>query len=228
MENDDIAEQLVNGNTGSKLQVILGGGLSNFHDRFEMDENGNFGSRTDRKNLIKEWLRKKEPEKHRTYVTNKVNILCTSFNGFCNKIKKNQFFIQDDLMSIVPSVNTSVLGLFGRSHLRYTHEINGISHKIPTLKEMTMKAIDILSTNPNGFFLFVENGLIDHAAHDSHAHIAFEETAELSRAVKTATKMLNTNDTLFVVLSDHSNTLTLADNPVSDFSFHSKKIRVFW
>lgn len=86
MENDDIAEQLVNGNTGSKLQVILGGGLSNFHDRFEMDENGNFGSRTDRKNLIKEWLRKKEPGKDRTYVTNKVNILSISFNGLCNEI----------------------------------------------------------------------------------------------------------------------------------------------
>lgn len=125
-------------------------------------------------------------------------------------------------MSIVSNVSTSVLGLFGRSHLRYTHEIDGISDQVPTLKEMTMKAIDILSTNPNGFFLFVENGLIDQAAHDSRAHIAFEETVELSRTVKTATKMLNTNDTLFVVLSDHSSTLTLADNPVSNCCLHSE------
>lgn len=87
MENDDIAEQLVNGKTGKKLQVILGGGLTNFHDHLEADENGNFGSRTDRKNLVREWLSKKEPGKHRAYVTNNVGTMSISFNRFCSKIK---------------------------------------------------------------------------------------------------------------------------------------------
>ncbi|XP_031633690.1 membrane-bound alkaline phosphatase-like [Contarinia nasturtii] len=65
--------------------------------------------------------------------------------------------------------------------------------EIPALKEMAMKAIEILQTNPNGFFLFVEGGRIDHGLHDSTAHIAFEETAEFSRAIKLATKMLSTD-----------------------------------
>lgn len=77
-----------------------------------------------------------------------------------------------------------------------------------------MKAVEILSTNPNGFFLFVEGGRIDMALHENHAHIALEETAEFSRAIKVATDMLSFDDSLFVVTSDHSHTLTLGGYPV--------------
>jgi alkaline phosphatase len=37
----------------------------------------------------------------------------------------------------------------------------------PSIVEMTEKAIQILSRNPNGFFLFVEGGRIDHGHHES-------------------------------------------------------------
>lgn len=78
-----------------------------------------------------------------------------------------------------------------------------------------MKAIEILSTNPNGFFLFVEGGRIDTALHANLAHVALEETAEFSRAIDVATNMLSFNDTLVVVTADHSHTLTLGGYPVS-------------
>lgn len=77
-----------------------------------------------------------------------------------------------------------------------------------------MKAIEILQTNPNGFFLFVEGGRIDMALHEGRAHVALEETAEFSRAIKVGTQMLSSNDTLFVVTADHSHTLTLGGYPV--------------
>lgn len=80
---------------------------------------------------------------------------------------------------------------------------------------MTMKAIEILSTNPNGFFLFVEGGRIDHALHDTQAHIALEETAEFSSAVNIATRMVNVSDTLIIATADHSHTMTLSGYPVS-------------
>lgn len=80
---------------------------------------------------------------------------------------------------------------------------------------MTMKAIEILSTNPNGYFLFVEGGKIDLALHENHAHIAMEETAEFSRAITVATEMVNFDDTLVVVTADHSHTLSLGGYPVS-------------
>lgn len=82
-----------------------------------------------------------------------------------------------------------------------------------------MKAIEILSTNPNGFFLFVEGGRIDTALHGNLAHVAIEETAEFSRAIEVATKMLSFDDTLFVVTSDHSHTITLGGYPVSFANF---------
>lgn len=85
---------------------------------------------------------------------------------------------------------------------------------MPTLKEMTMKAIEILQTNPNGFFLFVEGGRIDHALHENQAHIALEETAEFSRSIKIATQMLGFDNTLFVVTADHAHTMTLSGYPV--------------
>lgn len=119
------------------------------------------------------------------------------------------------MLSLHPSANESVLGLFAPGHCEYNHKIDGISDTSPTLKEMTMKAIEILQTNPNGFFLFVEGGRIDMALHDNQAHIALEETAEFSRSIKVATQMLSANDTLFVVTADHSHTLSLGGYPVS-------------
>lgn len=84
---------------------------------------------------------------------------------------------------------------------------------MPTLSEMTVKAIELLSINPKGFFLFVEGGRIDSALHDNHAHIALDETAEFSRAIGLATKLLSSSDTLFVATADHSHTLTLGGYP---------------
>jgi len=69
---------------------------------------------------------------------------------------------------------------------------------------MTEKALDILSRNPNGFFLVVEAGLIDHAGHDNdtgtllHEMIKFDETVAL---VHEWTK--GRQDTLVLVTADH-------------------------
>lgn len=133
----------------------------------------------------------------------------------CSTLRHSpSLFEQHGLLSIRPSLNESVLGLFAADHCDYNYKVDGISDVTPTLSEMTMKAVEILSTNPNGFFLFVEGGRIDMALHENHAHIALEETAEFSRAIKVATDMLSFDDSLFVVTSDHSHTLTLGGYPV--------------
>lgn len=102
----------------------------------------------------------------------------------------------------------AVLGLFDDSHVKYNYEVDGISDSIPTLSEMTIKAIEILSKNKNGFYLFVEGGRIDMAHHDSKAHIALDETAEFAKAIKMAVDELGDEDTLHVVTADHSHTMT--------------------
>ena len=53
---------------------------------------------------------------------------------------------------------------------------------MPTLKEMSAKALELLSQNDKGFFLMIESGLIDWAAHYNdtgtmlHEMLRFNET----------------------------------------------------
>ncbi|MGA1869810.1 MAG: alkaline phosphatase [bacterium] len=99
-----------------------------------------------------------------------------------------------------------LLGLFGTSDLPYgiDFDVNEPGRTIPSLKEMTMKALGILSKNENGFFLLVESGLIDWTSHDNdtgallHELIKFDETlACIYEWVK------KRNDTLLIVTADH-------------------------
>lgn len=73
-EIDDLTEQLVHGETGSKFRVILGGGRSTFRDRKIIDEERQRGRRGDGKDLIQEWLKKGTHDERRSYVWNAVCI----------------------------------------------------------------------------------------------------------------------------------------------------------
>ncbi|KAG8318797.1 hypothetical protein J6590_105548 [Homalodisca vitripennis] len=79
----------------------------------------------------------------------------------------------------------------------------------PSLAEMTTKALKILMKNPNGFFLFVESGRIDHAHHYNNPYRALDETLVLDDTVLTVLSTVNLSDTLLVLTSDHSHVLTL-------------------
>jgi len=77
---------------------------------------------------------------------------------------------------------------------------------IPTLAEMTQKAIAHMSSNPEGFVLQVEGGKVDWAAHANdvgallYDQIAFDEAVGV--AVAFAEKR---DDTLVVITTDHGN-----------------------
>lgn len=72
----------------------------------------------------------------------------------------------------------------------------------PTLSELTIEAIEILSKNPKGFFLFVEGRRIDDGHHASMDRIALDETVEFSKAIGLAHDKMGDNDTLHVVTAD--------------------------
>lgn len=61
---------------------------------------------------------------------------------------------------------------------------------MPTLAEMTEKAIAVLSKNPKGFILVVESGLIDQAHHRGWARRALDETVALDEAVAVTMNMI--------------------------------------
>ena len=73
--------------------------------------------------------------------------------------------------------NRPVLGLFSSSHMSYQLDRTPET-KEPTLTEMTAEAIRRLSGDPDGFYLMVEGGRIDHAHHEGRAGYALEETIE--------------------------------------------------
>ncbi|GBP02993.1 Alkaline phosphatase, placental type, partial [Eumeta japonica] len=78
---------------------------------------------------------------------------------------------------------------------------------------MTESAIKILQKNDRGFFLFVEGARIDMAHHNTEARKSLEDTEEFAKAVQVARQMLPEDDTLIVVTSDHSHTMTIGGYP---------------
>lgn len=180
---DDIARQLVFGETGRNLNVILGGGRSKFLPFDVRDEEGDFGERLDDVNLIDEWLNQKK-NKRAAYVWNRRQLL-------------------QDTRDL-----DYLLGLFESSHCEYNLERDEETE--PTLAEMTEAAIKILKEGNNGYFLFVEGGRIDHAHHATLAQKSLDETLQFSEAVRKAVQLTSRRDTLIVVTSDHSHTMSFS------------------
>lgn len=71
----DIATQLIHGDIGKKLKVILGGGRREFLDKSMNDDENVAGDRSDGKNLIDEWKALRvEEDVNFSYVWNRVSI----------------------------------------------------------------------------------------------------------------------------------------------------------
>ena len=78
---------------------------------------------------------------------------------------------------------------------------------IPTLKEMTMAAINVLDENRDGFFLMAEGGAVDWAAHEHVLNRTIEEQIDFNLAVEAACNWVEENsswdETLIIVTADH-------------------------
>jgi alkaline phosphatase len=105
-----------------------------------------------------------------------------------------------------------VLGLFNPSHMNFMAERKPDSPE-PTLTDMTAQAIARLKADPDGFYLMVEGGRIDHAHHAGQAGFALEEAAEFARAVQYAVDNTDPAETLIMVTADHSHVFTIAGYP---------------
>lgn len=74
----------------------------------------------------------------------------------------------------------------------------------PTLAEMAGKAIDVLSSDEDGFFLMVEGGQIDTKCHANDAAGALKQTHDFDDAVGVAMDFVKKHkDTLVIVTADH-------------------------
>lgn len=102
-----------------------------------------------------------------------------------------------------------VLGLFSVDHMPYTLDRRRdvrLSETLPTLAEMTAKALDLLGRDGEGFFLLVEGARVDHAAHANDAAGLLWEQLAFDDAIGVALDFQKRQpDTLVVAGSDHGN-----------------------
>jgi len=199
---EDIASQLINfeGNLEARypgidvdgIEVALGGGRREFlpNDAAANSPDARSpveGDRNDQRNLVHEW-----------------SALYPS---------GDYVFDQAGFDAVDVDSSQQLFGLFNESEMLYEADRKNDLAGEPSLTEMTTKAIDILDNNPQGFFLMVEAGRIDHGHHANSAFTALSDTVELSRAVQAALDATSREDTLIIVTADHSHVLTMAGYP---------------
>jgi alkaline phosphatase len=171
-----IADQLL----ASKAEVILGGGSAYFYP-----QSSKGSKRKDENNLVDAF----------------------KADGYQMVLTKQEL--------IAASQNKNTKKLFGVFHPdnmdgsldRFFLKKNTVPQypNQPDLTEMTQSAIDVLSRNPNGFFLMVEAALIDKFNHPLDWERAAFDTIMLSNAVQVAKDFAKTHpDTLIIVTPDHT------------------------
>jgi len=101
-----------------------------------------------------------------------------------------------------------ILGLFAYSALpdgiKETQTKNDPNRTIPTLKEMSAKAIESLSSNDKGFFLMIEAGQIDWAAHYNDTGTMLHEMLRINETMEYVLDWAEgRDDTVVIVTADH-------------------------
>lgn len=114
----------------------------------------------------------------------------------------------DQLSGIRPG--DQVFGIFDQDndlHLAYRTQRQVASTEEPHLSELATAAVIALSDDPDGFFLMVEGGAIDWAAHAHDSANVIGETLEFDQAIRDVLTLLYNHDrlcqTLVLVTADH-------------------------
>ncbi|XP_011495250.1 PREDICTED: alkaline phosphatase [Ceratosolen solmsi marchali] len=190
----DIARQLIENEPGKNIKVIMGGGrqmLQTVVNTTESDPIDTWaGRRRDGRNLISDWMADKKSRK-------------ASFSVVQNN---------EELAEINYDKIDFLLGIFANGHIPMDYKRDNGTNGQPSLEEMTVAALKILKKSNNGFLLVVEGGLIDFAHHRGHAAQALLETVRFSDAINATLGMINAEETLVIVTSDHTHSLAFNGN----------------
>ncbi len=102
-----------------------------------------------------------------------------------------------------------ILGVFSDEGLPYSIDRESdanLKENIPTLAEMTQKAIEKMKNHPKGFVLQVEAGKVDWAAHGNDISALIYDQVAFDEAIKVAMNFAESNhETLVIITSDHGN-----------------------
>ena len=174
-----IADQLID---YGLVDVIMGGGREFFLPKGAVDpESGGNSNRMDGRDLVAD-----AKAKGYRYIQNQAEF--------------------DETLKIATDGGDpgKVLGLFQPGHMNYDIQRANDTWGEPSLAEMTELAIKILSRNPEGYFLMVEGGKIDHGSHANQAKLTITDLLAFDKAIQVGLDLTeNAKDTLVVATADH-------------------------
>ncbi|MBZ4654366.1 MAG: alkaline phosphatase [Peptococcaceae bacterium] len=123
---------------------------------------------------------------------------------------------------LLASQNNKIWGMFASDAMSYNMDKE--SHE-PSLAEMTQKAIEVLSKNNKGFFLFVEASKVDWASHANDPVGVISDVLAWDEAVKVALDFAKKDGkTLVITFSDHGNGGMSIGNKASDKNYDTLKV----
>jgi len=185
----DIARQLVDYDEGDGIEVVLGGGRRAFlpADAVDPEYPERSGGRGDGVDLVAEWQARRDGSRY--------------------------VWDQAGFDALDPTGPGPVLGLFEPSHMQWEADRAQDAGGEPSLAAMTEFALRRLDADPDGFYLVVEGGRIDHGHHAGNAYRALTDTLAMADAVQVAMEMTDPTETLILVTADHSHTLTISGYP---------------
>ena len=98
-----------------------------------------------------------------------------------------------------------LLGLFAASSVPYVVDSRAMGlGGVPSLKDSTTAALEVLARSDTGFFLMVEGGLIDWGGHDNDAGTMLHEILDFDLALGAGIAFQRTHpETLIIVTADH-------------------------
>jgi alkaline phosphatase len=130
---------------------------------------------------------------------------------FSDFAKKGYQIVKSRDEMLVANSLKPILGVFGTDEEALPFELDrqndeSLKKSMPSLAEMTQKAIDKMKDNPKGFVLQVEGGKVDWAAHSNdiggllYDQVAFDDAIKI--AIDFAAK---DKETLVIITTDHGN-----------------------
>ncbi|WP_273804975.1 alkaline phosphatase [Providencia rettgeri] len=113
-----------------------------------------------------------------------------------------------------------LVGVFGKTdkHTALSYDLDRDPALEPSLAQMTQKAIDVLSQNPDGFFLMIEGSKVDWAAHANDPVGIISDVLAFDDAVAKAVDFAKKDgNTLIVAMTDHGNSgISIGDRSTSE------------
>lgn len=114
-------------------------------------------------------------------------------------LKAQGYDVVYNMEDLKKSTSPKIAGLLAKVHMPQASD-----GRMGTLAEMTRKAIEVLSSDEDGFFLMVEGSMIDWGAHAKDFNYTASEVVDLDMAVRVAKEFAEQDrKTLVVVTADH-------------------------